>query len=659
MLGEIKGIGPKMIETLKKIDVKSIDDLINYYPYKYNVIIPTKLTPGEVVISGVIESMPISTYIKKNLNKMNFRIDTGEHLVNVIIFNRAFMKNNLKRGTVVTVVGEYDEKRNSILASDIRLKKIDGELIEPVYHLSSGLNSRHLHTLINNALQLKPRIVDFIPEYLNEEYGFKEKKEALRLIHNPPSLKAVKDSIVRFKYEELFKFMFKINYLKSCRNKEIGLKRDIPKEKVNDFIKDLPFDLTTDQRKAVDEILEDMTNERRMNRLVLGDVGSGKTVIAEIAIFFNTLASYQSALLVPTEILASQHFLNISKIFLKYGIRTEILKGKMSKKERTKVLEGVKNGEVDLLIGTHAILEDDVEFKNLGLVITDEQHRFGVNQRNNFHNKGMLADILYMSATPIPRTYALVIYGDMDISTVKTKPSGRKPVKTSLVKFKDIKKVLSEMLEEIKKNHQVYIVCPLIESDEESPIIDVKNLKEKIDIAYKGLVPCEVLHGKMKPQEKEKIMTDFKEGRIKILISTTVIEVGVDVPNATMMVIFNAERFGLSTIHQLRGRIGRNSLESKCIMVSDKNAERLKVLVESNDGFYISEQDFKMRGEGDLFGTRQSGEMIFKIADLRSDLKILTQCNIDSSKFIDENKENNFKNYPEYLKLIEKITHLD
>ncbi len=659
MLGEIKGIGPKMIETLKKIDVKSIDDLINYYPYKYNVIIPTKLTPGEVVISGVIESMPISTYIKKNLNKMNFRIDTGEHLVNVIIFNRAFMKNNLKRGTVVTVVGEYDEKRNSILASDIRLKKIDGELIEPVYHLSSGLNSRHLHTLINNALQLKPRIVDFIPEYLNEEYGFKEKKEALGLIHNPPSLKAVKDSIVRFKYEELFKFMFKINYLKSCRNKEIGLKRDIPKEKVNDFIKDLPFDLTTDQRKAVDEILEDMTNEKRMNRLVLGDVGSGKTIIAEIAIFFNTLASYQSALLVPTEILASQHFLNISKIFLKYGIRTEILKGKMSKKERTKVLEGVKNGEVDLLIGTHAILEDDVEFKNLGLVITDEQHRFGVNQRNNFHNKGMLADILYMSATPIPRTYALVIYGDMDISTVKTKPSGRKPVKTSLVKFKDIKKVLSEMLEEIKKNHQVYIVCPLIESDEESPIIDVKNLKEKIDIAYKGLVPCEVLHGKMKPQEKEKIMTDFKEGRIKILISTTVIEVGVDVPNATMMVIFNAERFGLSTIHQLRGRIGRNSLESKCIMVSDKNAERLKVLVESNDGFYISDQDFKMRGEGDLFGTRQSGEMIFKIADLRSDLKILTQCNIDSSKFIDENKENNFKNYPEYLKLIEKITHLD
>ena len=659
MLESIKGIGPKTVETLKKLGIFTIDDLINYYPYRYNFIELTELKEGPVTVSGVVESMPVTTYIKRNLNKMNFRIQIDNYLVNVTIFNRAFMKQSIKRGSVISVIGEYDEKHNTITASDIRLKPIEKTLIEPVYHLTSGISSRVLHSLILNALSNNYDSPDYIPDYLVSEYGFQEKNLSLGQIHNPINLNKIKGAIVRFKYEELFKFMFKINYLKSNRKNEVGLKRKVDVSKTQKFIDSLSFELTKDQRRASDDIVNDLYSEKRMNRLLLGDVGSGKTIVAVTGIYYNFLSGYQSAMLVPTEILATQHFFNITNMFKQFNIRVELLKGGMSKKERSKILEDLKRGDIDLLIGTHAVLENDVEFKNLGLVITDEQHRFGVNQRSTFQNKGVMCDVLYMSATPIPRTYALTIYGDMDISMIKTKPAGRKEIKTSLVTFKDMKKVLEAMLIEIKESHQVYIVCPMIDTDDESNLTDVISLKKKIDTAYNGKVPIGDLHGKLKSNEKEKIMEDFKEGKTRILISTTVIEVGVDVPNATMMVIFNAERFGLATIHQLRGRIGRNSLESKCIMISDKKTKRLEVLVESTDGFYISEQDFKLRGEGDLFGTMQSGERVFKIANLTSDTKILTQANIDSDKFIKENKDDNFSNYPMYLNLIKELEHID
>lgn len=659
MLEDIKGVGPRMVETLKKMGIESIDDLINYYPFRYNFLVPTKLTTGNVVITGIIESAPIATYIKRNLNKLTFRMETDNYLVNVTLFNRAFMKNSLKRGQEITVIGEYDEKHNNINASDIRLKKLEGEVIEPVYHLTAGISSRVLHNFIMSALSTNPISTDYIPDYLQEEYDFLDKETALRLIHNPPSLDKIKNSILRLKYEEAFKFMFKINYLKKLRKKSCGLKREIPIDEGLKFIESLPFSLTNDQINAVKDILNDLKSPDRMNRLLLGDVGSGKTIVSVVAIYYNFLSGYQSALLAPTEILATQHFYNIRELFKTYGLRVEILKGGTAKGERKKIIESLVSGEIDLLIGTHAVLEEDVKFANLGLVITDEQHRFGVNQRSVFQNKGQMSDVLYMSATPIPRTYALTLYGDMDISMIKEKPAGRKEVITSLVKFKDIKKVLSAMLEEIKQNRQVYVVSPLIDENEENSLISVKKLKEKIDEAYNNRIPSEILHGKLKNEKKTKIMDDFRSGEIKILISTTVIEVGVDVPNATMMVIFNAERFGLATIHQLRGRIGRGNLEAKCILVSDKASERLKVLVESNDGFYISEQDFKMRGEGDLFGVRQSGDMVFKILDLRKDMKILTQANVDAAKFIEQNRFDNFKNYKEHRELARQIEHID
>lgn len=659
MLDGIKGIGPKMLGILKKMGIESLDDLVNYYPYRYNHLALTSLKDGAVTVSGIVESPPIVLYIKKNLNKLTFRLQVDNYLVNVVLFNRAFMKQSLQRGKTITVIGEYDERHNTITGQDVRLKAITQDVIEPVYHLTSGITSRTLHGFIMSALEKVKISSDFIPDELQEEYNFQDKISSLHMVHNPNSLEKIKGAIVRLKYEELFKFMFKINYLKSERVSDLGLERKVQASEVEKFMSHLPFELTIDQKKACDEIIFDLQSQSRMNRLILGDVGSGKTVVAVVGIYYNYLSGYQSVLLVPTEILAVQHFINIENMLKDYHIRVELLRGKTTTLERIRIISDLKEGNIDVLIGTHAILENDVEFKNLGLVITDEQHRFGVNQRSSLQNKGNMCDVLYMSATPIPRTYALTIYGDMDISMIKTKPQGRKEIITTLVGTKDIKTVLQSMLDEIKKGHQVYIVCPMIESDEDTTLTDVKSLKRKIDIAYNEKIPTAILHGKQTSKEKEMVMSNFKSGLTKILISTTVIEVGVDVPNATMMVIFNAERFGLATIHQLRGRIGRNGIQSYCILISDKKSERLEVLVKSSDGFYISEQDFKMRGEGDLFGVRQSGDMVFKIADLRSDMRILTQTNVDSMKFIEENRRDDFANYPQFKMLKDELKHLD
>ena len=451
--------------------------------------------------------------------------------------------------------------------------------------------------------------------------------------------------------------MFKINYLKLKRKQdENNIIKNIDEDKLQELIKSIPFSLTKDQLKAIEDIVNDFKDDKRMNRIIIGDVGSGKTIVAFLAIYANYLAGYQSGLLAPTEILALQHYENIKKIL---NINIALLTSSTKKTERKKILEKLKNNEIDCIIGTHSIINEEVTFNNLGLVITDEQHRFGVNQRKNLQNKGINVDVLYMSATPIPRTYALTIYGDMDISEIRTKPNGRKEVITKLYKETELKNALKLMLDEIKKGHQIYVISPLVEENENNDLYDVEKLKEKMDIAFNNKIPIEILHGKLKNKEKEAIMNNFKEGSTKILISTTVIEVGVDVKNATCIVIFNAERFGLSTLHQLRGRVGRNNLTSYCILISNYEKERLNVLTESNDGFYISEKDFELRGSGNIFGTKQSGEINFKIADIKTDLKILKQCNKDSEEFINNNIDTNFENNKYYQNIISQINFID
>lgn len=656
MLEDIKGIGPKSLLALKALNLYTKDDVINYFPYRYNVYTPVKLrecSEGDTcTITGYVESAAKVFFIRKNLNKLSFAFNTGSELVNVTIFNRAYLKPNIRIKSYISVIGKYNRKSNTFMASDIKLTPITKTVIEPVYHLNQGIKRSNFKKLVDEILDNTVEIKSNVPDYLIEKYNFINKKEAVTNVHKPKDINSLKKADLHLIYEELFTFMLKVSYLKekNASDGKFNIK-SFDEDKVNNFISSLPFNLTDGQMQAVSDIKGDFLSKKKMNRLILGDVGSGKTIVSFIALYMNMLAEYQGVLMAPTEILAVQHFNNMVGLFGD-KLNIQLLTSSTKKGERNKILQNLKNGETQVLIGTHSLLNDELVYNNLGLVITDEQHRFGVNQRQILQEKGKDVDVLYMSATPIPRTLALTIYGDMDITEIRTKPGGRKEIITKIFKNSELKNVLEKMLDEIKAGHQIYVVAPLID-DEEDEKMNVTSLKDKFDVAFNGMVPTGLLHGKMKPNRKDEVMNSFKNGDTKILISTTVIEVGVDVKNATMMVIFNAERFGLATLHQLRGRVGRNDMQSYCYLISDYDAERLKVLEESNDGFYISEQDFKLRGGGDIFGIRQSGEQSFKIANLNRDYKILMQCKSDAEEFL---KSKNLDDYKEQKEILENLT---
>lgn len=656
---EVKGIGPKTVALLKKIDINTVEDLVTHYPFRYDILKRTDLKTvpdGEkVVIDGKVESVPILLRFRGGLNKLNFRLVSSSGVVGVSIFNRAFLKPSLLIGTNVIVLGKFDRTKNVVTASDIKFGLLTNqEKIEPVYHSTTGLTNKNLSTYINQALmQYGSEVPDYIPTYICDKYHFSNKKTALNILHNPPSIEKLKEAQIRLKYEELFAFMFKINYLREQNHQEkAGLARDIQKDDVQKFIDTLPFSLTGDQLKTVWEVVDDLNASKRMNRIIQGDVGSGKTIVSIIAMYANYLSGYQSALMAPTEILAKQHYDNVCNILKDTGIRVVLLTGSMTKKEKQVIYDQLESGEAFIAVGTHALIQDDVHYQNLGLVITDEQHRFGVNQRANLKNKGLRPDVLYMSATPIPRTYALTLYGDMDVSIIKEMPKGRKPVKTYVKSESEIKDVLTMMLEELKKGHQIYVIAPLIEESDNSDLTTVNELRDKFTLAFGSHFKIGLVHGKMGALQKETIMKEFQQNHIHILISTTVIEVGVDVPNATMMVIFDANRFGLSTLHQLRGRVGRGDAESTCVLISNSDTKRLQIMEETSDGFVIAEEDFKLRGHGDLFGTKQSGDMAFKIANVKSDYKILVQARDDSREYL-LNKD--FNTEPLKQKLLSEI----
>ena len=652
-LKDVKGVGPKALTLLNKINIYTIEDLVTHYPFRYDILERGDLTKtedqGHIIIDGKVESVPILMRFKAGLNKMNFRLVTASGVVGVSIFNRAFLKNHLQVGTGVTVIGKFDKKKNVITASELKLETLSNKVkIEPVYHATSGLTNKNISTFINMALLFYGKeIPDYIPEEYITKYNFSNKKTSLNVIHNPSTMEKLKEVTIRLKYEELFAFMFKINYLKLENKKNNkGIAHEIDHSKLDEFIKTIPFELTKDQLKAVDEIVNDLKSSSRMNRLLQGDVGSGKTIVSFIGMYANYLSGYQSALMAPTEILAVQHYNNLKDLLKDTNISIELLTGSTLKKDKQRIYKDLKDGNVDMIIGTHALIQEEVEYHNLGLVITYEQHRFGVNQRANLQNKGIRPDILYMSATPIPRTYALTIYGDMDMSIIKERPKGRKPIKTYVKNNDEIKDVLQMMLDELKKNHQVYVIAPLIEDSENDTLATVCNLKDQMMLAFGKQYKIDIIHGKMASGAKDLIMQEFAQGKIQILISTTVIEVGVDVANATTMVIFDANKFGLSTLHQLRGRVGRGNDESQCILISSSDTKRLEIMKEIDDGFLISEEDFKLRGHGDLFGTKQSGDMEFKIANPREDYKILLQAKKDSYDYLvkEQDTEDDLKN---------------
>lgn len=632
-LKDLSGIGPKSLMILNNLGIYTIEDLIRNYPYRFDVLAKRNINDEKYydnfVSDGVVETNAVVNYFKERMNRLTFRCNIQNKIIKVIIFNRAFLKNNIIPGSVITVIGKYNPKTETITASNILLRKLFNNVeIIPVYHLCKGITNKQLTSYINKAIELC-KINNNIPEELLRKYNFINEDEALKIVHNPKDEITLKQALKILKYEEIFTYMSKIRLLKE-KNKEHNIlySKNIDDKKVNDFIKSLPFELTSDQRKVIDEMLINLKSDTKMNRLLQGDVGSGKTIVSFILAYACYTAGYQSTLMAPTEILAIQHYENAINLFKNTNFKIALLTGKTSSKEKKEIYERLKNNEIDFLIGTHALISDNVSWNNLGLVITDEQHRFGVNQRLKLKNKSKVPDVLMMSATPIPRTYALTIYGDTDISSIKTMPKGRLPIKTYVKKMDELKDVLTGIYAALKNGNQVYVIAPMIEENEDTDYTNVYDLKHKFELAFKNY-DIEILHGKMTKEEKDDVMSRYLENKINILISTTVIEVGVDVKNATVMVIFDADRFGLSTLHQLRGRVGRNDIQSYCYLISDKDKERLKIMEEETDGYKISEADFKLRGQGDLFGSRQSGALSFKLSDIKKDYDLFVKVKND------------------------------
>lgn len=662
-LETIEGIGPKTKELLNKIKIYTVEDLLNYYPYRYDIIKRSDLSNlsdgDKIIIDGIVEGQPTTIYINKSLKKMIFRISTKTMILNVTLYNRAHLYSDLKSGKEVTIIGKYNKLKNTVIVSDIRFGLLPPSAkIEPIYYTTEGLTVKQISKFETIALENDYDVIDLVPRYIEEKYNLMNKKSAIKNIHVPEDILLLKKARQRIKYEELFMYILKINYLKNkINNDTLAIERNIDKDKLDKFIKSLPFELTLDQDKAVNDIINDLSIKKRMNRLLQGDVGSGKTVIAFIAIYANYLSKYQSALMAPTEILAVQHYEEAKKIFSKHKLNIALLTSSTSNKDKKTIYEELENGKIDLIIGTQALIQENVKYKKLGLVITDEQHRFGVNQRDTFKGKGISPDVLSMSATPIPRTYALTIYGDTDVSSIKNKPKGRKEIITVFKKEKDITDVLEMMKKELELNHQIYVVAPMIDTESENEKESVYDLEDKMNKAFGKISKIGIIHGKLDSKDKDKVMKDFEKNKINILISTTVIEVGVNVPNASMIVIFDANMFGLSTLHQLRGRVGRGDIQSYCVLVAKESEERLRFLENTSDGFEISEYDFQTRGEGDLFGTRQSGELGLKMANIKRDFKMLLKAKEDADEFI--NMLLTFETNPEFGPILEELKKVD
>lgn len=636
-LEKLDKIGPKTAKTLNNLGIYSAEDLIRNYPYRFLIFAKRDINNpkyyDEFVSDGIVESMPTLNFFRGKMNRLTFRCNVQNKIVKVVIFNRAFLKPNIIIGKEVTIIGKYDPKKETIVATNIRLGNLNKVEIEPVYHLCKGITSKQMNAFIKKALSVVKENNN-IPKELISKYNLMSEDEAIRIIHNPKDENSLKTALKTLKYEEIFTYMKNIKLLKKKNeiHKDV-YKKEVSLNMVNDFINSLPFKLTSDQEKIVFKMLDEICGDTLMNRLLQGDVGSGKTIVAFIISYALYTGGYQTSFMAPTEVLARQHYKNACDLFKDTNFKIGLLTGKMTLKEKRKVYEKIEKNKIDMLIGTHALISDKVVWNNLGLVITDEQHRFGVNQRQTLKNKGLNVEVLMMSATPIPRTYALTIYGDTDTSSIKTKPSGRIPVITKVKKEDEIKDVLEGIYKALKNQNQVYVIAPMIEENDDSNYANVYDLKHKFNLAFKNY-NVEVLHGKMTNEEKEKVMDEYAKGNIDILISTTVIEVGVDVNNATVMVIFDADRFGLSTLHQLRGRVGRNSIQSYCYLISDKDTKRLKIMEEENDGYKISEADFKLRGQGDLFGSRQSGALSFKLSDVRKDYDLLVKVRDDVNELV-------------------------
>ena len=656
----IKGVGPNRVKLLNKLGVFTLKDLITYYPRTYEDRSKPKniiecIDGEETLISGYAVTSVNDIRLKgKTMQKLVIKDETG--MATITWFNQSYLKSRFEVGKKYKFYGRINNQYGKISMTSPVFDDIDkdnntGKII-PIYPLTFSLSQNVLRKIIENGLsEIEGKIEETLPEKMLKEYKLEELNKAIKEIHFPQEFKDFDKARNRLVFEELFAVQLALLELKNkyiTEDKGIQFSKDA---KISDIINELPFKLTKAQLKVLEEIDNNMESDKPMNRLLQGDVGSGKTVVAMCAAYKAVKSGYQAAIMAPTAILASQHLENFKKIFDRLNIKCELLISGITKKKKEEILQELKEEKIDILIGTHALIEENVVFKNLGLVVTDEQHRFGVKQRTKIAQKGENPDVLVMTATPIPRTLALILYGDLDISIIDELPPNRKQIETFAVGKNMTQRVNLFIKKQIQQGRQAYIVCPLVEDDEESNLKSVEKLYKEYKTTIFPEYKVEYIHGKMKTKDKDSIMKDFKDGKIDILISTTVIEVGVDVPNSNIMVIENAERFGLAQLHQLRGRVGRGEYESYCILKCEGKSEttkkRMKVMCETNDGFIISEKDLELRGAGDFFGTMQHGIPEFKIANLFEDIPILKLAQEAATKIINEDpylaKEENGK----------------
>lgn len=663
----VKGIGESRKAKLESLGISTVEDLLYYFPYRYEDLRIKDLTEikseERVTVKGEVYGEPILSYYTRKKSRLTVRVIVGQLVVTAVWFNQPYLKERLRRGTTLYISGKYDPSKMQITVSetsfsDTRERQIGA--LQPVYSVTGAISVKWLRKVMTDALQQFGAAIDeILPYELVERYRLMSRREAISAIHFPENEQSAAQAKRRLIYEELFLFQLKLQVYKALNKKDPdGIAQPISLEKVRQFVRNLPFALTDAQKRVIKEILDDMQSPVAMNRLLQGDVGSGKTIVAAIALYATVTAGFQGTLMVPTEILAEQHYQTLKALLEPYQVQVALLSGSSTQKQRRELLGQLQIGLLDVLVGTHALIQEDVHFHNLGLVITDEQHRFGVNQRRILREKGRSPDVLFMTATPIPRTLAITAFGDMEVSTIDELPSGRKPVETYWTTPAMWNQVLQFIERELKKGRQAYVICPLIEESEKLDLQNAVDLHTQLAEAFPKY-SVGLMHGKLSNNEKEEVMKQFIHGTIHLLVSTTVVEVGVNVPNATLMVIYDAERFGLAQLHQLRGRVGRGAEQSYCILVADPKSEsgkeRMRVMTETNDGFEISRKDLEIRGPGDFFGTKQSGMPDFKLADVTTakDFKILEIARQDAERLTESEefwKEPRFQPLRQYLR---------
>ena len=629
----LSGVGEKRAETLANLGIETIEDLLSYYPFRYEDIQERQIQEindqEKVTLKGLVVSPAVLNRFGYKKSKLSFRLMQENDVFMVSFFNQPYLKDKVVVGEEIAIYGRWDAKRQTLNGMKILSSSSQNEGFSPVYHVNKSIRQTTLIQLIKQAFeQYYGYIEENLPQNLVDKYRLFARNEAMWAMHFPKTMEDHHQAKRRVIFEEFFVFQMKIQGLKTKEKAEKnGLSIPYDIQKLRTFIASLPFELTNAQKKVTNEICKDLLSPKHMQRLLQGDVGSGKTIVAAIVLYAATTAGFQGALMVPTEILAQQHYQSLAELLRPFEVNVALLTGSTKTKERQQILADLKSGELDIIIGTHALIQDEVDFAHLGLVITDEQHRFGVNQRKVLREKGYKPDVLFMTATPIPRTLAITAYGEMDVSIIDEMPAGRIPIVTRWVLPKQLDQVLKWGQTELASHHQMYVICPLIEESESLDVENAQKIYEQLRDYYAPDYQVGLLHGRMKNDEKDAVMQAFKENQLQVLVSTTVIEVGVNVPNATAMIIIDADRFGLAQLHQLRGRVGRGSQASYCILVANpKNEvgkERMKIMTQTNNGFVVSQKDLELRGPGEVFGNRQSGLPVFHFADIVADAHIL------------------------------------